>query len=216
MCPVISIVGKSNSGKTTLLVKLIAELKQRGYKLAVIKHSASGFELDQPGKDSWRFAEAGSGTVVLSSERKIALIKSVDHEATLEEVIPLIGEGFDLILTEGFTSGNAPKIEVHRKELGELRCAPEELFALVTDEALDIAVPQYSPNDVEALADLIEKRASKQSRVDEAVLLINGNPVPLNPFAEVFIHKTLMGMVSALNGAEEVKSLRISLRRGPD
>ena len=215
MFPVISIVGKSNSGKTTLLVKLIGELKQRGYKLAVIKHSASGFALDQQGKDSWRFAEAGSDTVVLSSEGRIGLTKSVDHEPTLEEVLSLIGGGVDLVLTEGFSGEGAPKIEVHRKELGGLRCNPEEIFALVTDETLDIAVPQYSPNDIGALADLIGERASALSRAEETHLLINGTPVPLNPFVKDFIHKTLLGMVSALNGAEEVRNLRISLQRGP-
>lgn len=216
MFPVISIVGKSNSGKTTLLEKLIPELRQRGYNLAVIKHSASGFELDPPGKDSWRFTEAGSGTVVLNSERKIALIKTVDHEATLEEIIPLLGEGFDLVLTEGFIDGNIPKIEVHRKELGELLCTPEEIFALVTDEHLDIAVPQYSPGDIEAIADLIEKRASALDGAEEPLLLINGTTMLLNPFTKDFVRKTLLGMVSALNGAEEVRNLRISLRRGPD
>ena len=215
MFPVISIVGKSNSGKTTLLEKLVGELKQREYNLAVLKHCASSFELDQPGKDSWRLAEAGSDTVILSSAQKIALIKSVDHEATLEEIIPLIGEGFNLVLTEGFKDGNAPKIEVHRKGLGELLCSPEELFALVTDEPLDIAIPQYSPSDVEALADLIEKRAFALDRTEETLLLINDTPMPLNPFVKDFIHKTLLGMVSVLNDVEEIRSLRISLRRGP-
>jgi len=215
MFPVISIVGKSNSGKTTLLVKLISELRQRGYNLAALKHCASGFELDQPGKDSWRFAEAGSNAVVLSSERKIALIKSIDHEATLDDVITLIGEGFDLVLTEGFKGGSAPKIEVHRKGFGELVCTSEDIFALVTDEPLDIEVPQYSPNDVGALADLIEKKASDIRMSDETVLLINDAPISLNPFVKDLVHKTLLGMVSALNGTEDVRSLRISLRRGP-
>lgn len=215
MFPVISIVGKSNSGKTTLLLKLIAELKRRGYNPAVIKHSASGFELDQPGKDSWQFVEAGTGTVALSSEGKIAIIKSVDHEPALEEIIPLLGEDFDLILTEGFTGGDAPKIEVHRKGLGEMRCTPEELIALVTDETMNIAVPQYSPSDVGPLADLIEKRASATGRTEETRLLINGIPMLLNPSIKDFIHKTLLGMASALNGAEEVRTLRISLQRGP-
>jgi len=215
MFPVISIVGKSNSGKTTLLEKLIPELKRRGYNLAIIKHSASGFELDQPGKDSWRFAEAGSDIVVLSSERKIALTKYIDHEPTLEEIIPLIGERIDLVLTEGFSRGNFPKIEVHRKELGELRCNPEELFALVTDETMDIAIPQYSPSDIGPLVDLIEKKASALDTAEETLLLVNGTPMLLNSSSKDFIQKTLLGMVSALNGAEEVRNLRISLKRGP-
>lgn len=216
MSPIISVVGRSNSGKTTLLEKLIGELGRRGYNLAILKHCAHGFELDQPGKDSWRFAEAGSGTVVLSSTSKFALIKSIDHEATLEELQHTLGENFDLILAEGFSGDHAPKIEVHRKGFGDLLSPPEELFALVTDEPLDIAIPQYSPNEVGALADLIEKKAPALSSDEETFLFINDTPIPLNPFAKNFIHKTLLGMISALDGTEEVRSLRISLRRGPD
>jgi len=211
---VISIVGKSDSGKTTLLERLIGELKRRGHNLATIKHSVPDFELDHPGKDSWRLAEAGSNAVVLSAPQKIAFIKPVDREATLEELLYLIGENFDLVLTEGFRGSNAPKIEVHRKELGGLLCSPEELFALVTDEPLDIPVPQFSPGEVEALVDLMEKRFLAVPEAEETLLIINDTPIPLNPFVKGIIHKTLLGMVSALKGAEEVRSLRISLRRG--
>ena len=211
---VISIVGRSSSGKTTLLEKLIGGLKRRGHSLATIKHSVSGFDLDQPGKDSWRLGEAGSGAVVLSSPQRIALIKPVDREASLEELLYLVGGDFDLVLTEGFKSSSTPKIEVHRKELGGLLCSPEELFAVVTDEPLDIAVPQFSPGEVEALADLVEKRFLALREVEETLLIINDTPIPLNPFVKSVIHKTLLGMVSVLRGAEEVRSLRISLRRG--
>lgn len=214
MSVVISIVGRSSSGKTTLLESLIGELKQRGYNLATIKHSVSGFDLDRPGKDSWRLTEAGSGAVVLSSPQKVALIKSVNREATLEELLYLIGGDFDLVLTEGFKGSNTPKIEVHRKELGGLLCSPEELFALVTDEPLDIAVPQFSPGEVEALVDLVQEKFLTPRELEETFLIINDTPIPLNPFVRSVIHKTLLGMVSALRGAEEVRSLRISLRRG--
>ena len=127
------------AGKTTLLEQLIGELKQRGYHFAVIKH-AQDFDLDKPGKDSWRLAQAGSEVVVLSSPHKLALIKQVEHEATLEELSHLAGENLDFILTEGFKRGKALKIEVHRKGLGELLCSPEELFAIVTDEPLEVDI----------------------------------------------------------------------------
>jgi len=214
MSVVISIVGRSSSGKTTLLESLIGGLKRRGYSLATIKHSVSGFDLDQPGKDSWRLGEAGSGAVVLSSPQKIAFIKPVDREAALEELLCLVGGDFDLVLTEGFRSSSTPKIEVHRKELGGLLCSPEELFAVVTDEPLDIAAPQFSPGEVEALVDLVEKRFLALREPEETLLIVNDTPIPLNPFVKSVIHNTLLGMVSALRGAEEVRSLRISLRRG--
>ncbi|MFC1926035.1 molybdopterin-guanine dinucleotide biosynthesis protein B [Chloroflexota bacterium] len=214
MSLIISFVGRSNSGKTTLLEKLVSELKRRGYNLAIIKHCASGFDLDQPGKDSWRFAKAGGDTVVLSSASQIAFTKSVDREATLEELIDRIDGEYDLVLTEGFKNGNAPKIEVHRRGSGELICSAEELVAIVTDEPLDIAAPQYSPDDVEALADLIEKRVIAPGEVEETLLFVNDTPIPLNPFVKGIMQKTLLGMVSSLKGVDEVRSLRISLRRG--
>jgi molybdopterin-guanine dinucleotide biosynthesis protein B len=213
MSVIISIVGKSNSGKTTLLESLIGELKQRGYNLAVVKHSVPDFDLDRPGKDSWRFAKAGSDTVVLSSPQKMALIKKLDRETTLDDLLYLLGEDFDLVLTEGFKSSHAPKIEVHRSGLGGLVGSPEELFALVTDEPLDVAVPQYSPSEVKALVDLIEKRFFPQGKVEETLLFINGTSIPLNLFVKNIIHNTLLGMVSALKGVEEVKNIRVSLRR---
>lgn len=210
----ISVVGRSKSGKTTLLENLVGELKRRGYNLATIKHTVHDFDLDHPGKDSWRLAKAGSDTVVLSSPRKLALIKPVHRDITLEELFHLIGEGFDLILVEGLKDSSLPKIEVHRKELGDLTCSPQELFAVVTDERLDIAVPQFSPGDVGPLVDLVEQESLAWRETDETSLIVNDAPLPLDHLAERVIHKTLLGMVSALTGVEEVTSLRISLRRG--
>ena len=114
MSAIISFVGRSNSGKTTLLESLIGELKQRGHSVATVKHSVHDLELDHPGKDSWRFAEAGSDAVVLGSPKKVALIKRVDREATLEDLLRLIGDDYELILVEGFKDSNTTKIEVHR------------------------------------------------------------------------------------------------------
>ncbi|MBM4463941.1 MAG: molybdopterin-guanine dinucleotide biosynthesis protein B [Chloroflexi bacterium] len=210
----ISVVGRSNAGKTTLLEKLVGELKRRGCNLATIKHVASDFDLDRPGKDSWRLAKAGSDTVVLSSPRELALIRPVKRETTLEELLHLVGEGFDLILIEGFKNSSLPKIEVHRRELGGLLTSPEELLALVTDERLDIAVPQFSPGEVEALADLIEKKSLAKRRTDDILLTVNGTPISLNPFVKRIIGNTLLGMVSSLSDVEEVTSLRISIQKG--
>lgn len=213
MPPIIFIVGKSNSGKTTIVERLIVEFKRRGYRVATIKHEAYGFDIDKPGKDSWRHAQAGSDAVVLSSSQKLALIKNVDHEPSTAELARLIGTDFDIIIVEGFKQGKGLKIEVHRKELGELVCDPREITAVVTDEPLALDVPQFHPDDASALAELIEKRlpASKE----ETTVFINGKPVPLSPFPQEFISKTLLGMVSALKGIEEPQSIDISVTRKP-
>jgi molybdopterin molybdotransferase len=158
MVPVVSIVGKSKSGKTVLMEQLIAEFKRKGHRIAAVKHSRGGIEMDHPGKDSWRFAQAGSDAVLVSSPGKLAFIRSLDHDLTVEEILPLVGSGFDLVLVEGFKKSKTPKIEVHRKALGgDLLFSPEELIAIVTDEPLDTSVVQFPWDDAVAVADFIER-----------------------------------------------------------
>ena len=157
MSLVVSVVGRSNSGKTTLLEKLIVELKRRGYTVAAVKHSGSDFQLDHPGKDSWRLAEAGSDAVLLVSSHRMAFLQKTTHPPTLGDVIEFLGDKFDFVLVEGFKESDIPKIEVHRRELGNLLSPPEKLLAVVTDEQLDVTVPQFSSRDGVALVDLLEK-----------------------------------------------------------
>jgi len=162
--PIVSIVGRSESGKTLLVEQLIGEFRRRGYKIAALKHSHCGdIEVDQPGKDTWKFAQAGSDAVCISSPRKLAFIKKSDHDLRVDEVLPIIGNEFDVVLVEGFKKSNLPKIEVHRKELGDdLLCSPEELSAIVTDGPLDSSLadnyklPIISWADTAAIADFIE------------------------------------------------------------
>jgi molybdopterin molybdotransferase len=156
--PTVSIVGKSQSGKTVLMEQLIAEFKRRGYKVAALKHSHGGMEIDHPGKDSWKFAQAGSDAVCISSPDKLSFIKKLDHDLNIEEIMPIVGPEFDLVLAEGFRKSKIPKIEVHRKELGDdLLCSLEELSAIVTDGSLDTDITQLSWGDTVAVADFIEK-----------------------------------------------------------
>lgn len=166
MVPIVSIIGKSNVGKTTLLERLVGELKRRGYRIAVIKHLGRSVELDHPGKDSWRLAQAGADAVIASSPEKLVLIKPMEHDATLEELCHFISADFDLILTEGYIQDKAPKIEVHRKKFGgDLLSSHQQLLAVVTDEPLDISLPQYSTDDIKGLTDFIEQRfISKQDK----------------------------------------------------
>lgn len=156
MIPIISVVGKSGVGKTTLLEKLIAELKRRGYRVATVKHDVHGFEIDQPGKDSWRLAQAGSDTVVIASPKKLALIKSLDRELALSEIAPFL-EDVDIVLTEGYKREGMPKIEVSRREKGaELVCTRDELLAIVSDQPFELDIPQFSFEDIVGIVDLLE------------------------------------------------------------
>lgn len=160
--PIISVVGRSDSGKTTLLEKLIPELKRRGYRVATVKHHFHpGFEIDQPGKDTWRHAQAGSDHVVIAAPDKVASIRRVEREPTLDEIAAGITD-VDIILTEGYKRAGTPKIEVVRSARSrEPLCTPDELIALATDVPVDLDVPQFDLEDAAGLVDLIEERFLK-------------------------------------------------------
>lgn len=157
--PIICIVGYSNVGKTTLLEKLLPELKRRGYRIATIKHHGRpGFEIDQPGKDTWRHAQAGSEHVVIVAPDKVASIRRVSREPTLDEIAATISD-VDLILVEGYKQSDKPKIEVFRAACSqEPLCTPEELLAFVADVSLSSDIPCFNMDNITALADLIETR----------------------------------------------------------
>lgn len=157
MIPVISIVGKSNCGKTTYLEKLIAELKSRGYKIATIKHDVHGFDIDKPGKDTWRHAQAGADIVCISSPWKMAMIKKVDQELLLDQVVEYI-DGVDIIFTEGYKRESKRKIEVFRQEACDAPlCSKEELLAMASDTKIHEGVPTFDVNDAVSMADFLEQ-----------------------------------------------------------
>ena len=214
MHQIISIVGKSKSGKTTLLEGLIAELKRRGYKVAIIKHSGEDPELDTVNKDTWRLSQAGSEISAISSEHKLAVFKQLEHDISPQELSYFVSWDYDLILTEGFKQSNYPKIEVHRKEQGrDLVSAPKQLLAVVTDEPLNVEVPQFSRNEVLKIADLIESMILSRQREGNLDLLINGTYIPTDKSFQDLLERTLIPMVSGLKDSKEVNSLHISLRR---
>jgi molybdopterin-guanine dinucleotide biosynthesis protein MobB len=156
--PVVSVVGKSDSGKTTLMERLIRELTDRGYRVGSVKHHVHDFDIDVPGKDSWRHSRAGAAVTLVSSPSKLGMTRVMDHEATREELLGLAHD-VDILLTEGYRRAGNVRIEVSRRARStELVCESSELFALVTDNAeLEIgAVPVFALDDVRGLADLVE------------------------------------------------------------
>jgi molybdopterin-guanine dinucleotide biosynthesis protein MobB len=157
--PVITIIAKSGSGKTTFMEKLIRELKGRGYRVGTVKHhSHRGFDIDHPGKDSWRHAQAGSEYVVIASPDKIASYRQLERELTLDEVLASM-QGIDIILVEGYRQAGKPTLEVVREQIGlELISSPEQRLAVISDAPLDVEGDQFGLEDVKEVADLIESR----------------------------------------------------------
>ena len=158
MPSIISVVGKSKSGKTTLIEKLIPELKKRGYRIGTIKHAFHEFHLDKKGKDSRRHKAAGADTVIVASRDRIAMVKN-ENPVSLESIEKYFDD-VDLVITEGFKKESRPKIEVCRADRNkEPLCKDDKtLFALVTDTDIIFNVPTFGLEEIEALADLIEKK----------------------------------------------------------
>jgi molybdopterin-guanine dinucleotide biosynthesis adapter protein len=156
---VFGLAGWSGSGKTTLVARLLPELTRRGIAVSTVKHAHHSFDLDQPGKDSWRHREAGASEVMIASERRWALIH--EHrgapepplDALIRQMTPV-----DLLLVEGFKRGSHAKLEVHRPSLGKpLLCREDpHIVALASDAPVaGIAVPCFALDDVAGIARVI-------------------------------------------------------------
>ncbi len=149
------VVGSSDAGKTTLVEKLVREAVARGYRVGTIKHDGHGFELDREGKDSWRHKRAGAHTTVISSAHQVGVVRDVEQELGVEELISAYLGHVDLVVVEGYKRGPWPKLEVHRAETGRpLVSSPDGgLLAVATDEPLEVDVPQLGLDDAAGLLD---------------------------------------------------------------
>jgi molybdopterin-guanine dinucleotide biosynthesis adapter protein len=213
MIPIISIVGKSDSGKTTLIEKLVPELTRKGYRVATVKHDVHGFEVDREGKDSWRHKQAGAHTVIISSPQKIALIRDVEKDSTLDEIRRRWVQDVDLLLSEGYKKDVQPKIEVFRKEKHKkLLCTKKDnLIAIVSDRKFNVGVPCFHLEDMKGLSNFIEKEFLKSKKEKEVTLRVDEKPIPMTPFVREFLTKTIKGMLSALRGCETSKRIEIHI-----
>jgi molybdopterin-guanine dinucleotide biosynthesis protein B len=214
MLPVVCIVGHSRSGKTTLVEKLIAELGERGLRVAAVKHTGGSFEMDRPGKDTWRYGEAGCETVAILGPESSAVLRRRRRGDPQDELLRHVDGDSDLVLVEGLHNGRSPKIEVHRAALARgLRCAPDELLAVVTDEPLEVPCRQIASDAITEIADLLVEEIVGPA-AGGAALEVNGKPVPLGSFTQRVIADTIVGLVSTLKGVDEIASLSVTIRRG--
>jgi molybdopterin-guanine dinucleotide biosynthesis protein B len=157
--PIVIIAGRSRSGKTTLIEGLIPELKKRGLRVGSIKHHKEGdFDIDHPGKDSWRHKKAGAEKTVISSPTRISLVIDADHDHKPDELMHFFNE-MDIILVEGYKEEDMPKVEIFRQELHDspLFLKDPGLIAVMTNSTLKIGVPVLGLNDITGLADLLVK-----------------------------------------------------------
>lgn len=157
---IISIVGKSDSGKTTLLEKLVFELTGRGYRIGTVKHAHDGFDMDKAGKDSWRHRKAGAHATLVMDDVNIALIRS-DSSGYIERMKTYL-QDVDIILAEGFKGQKLPKIEIFREDgrhKAPMFMEEDTLIAFVTDSLFrpyNPVIPVFGLEDIHLLAGFIE------------------------------------------------------------
>ncbi|MBA3004777.1 MAG: molybdopterin-guanine dinucleotide biosynthesis protein B [Desulfurivibrio sp.] len=217
MPPVIAFIGQPDSGKTTLLEKLIPELRRRGYRIGTIKHHVHAFEMDKPGKDTWRHKQAGASTVALSSPTGLGIIHDVDGDLSIEELVGRYYGDIDLVITEGYKRLGLPKIEVFRRALhGEpLPDRDKTWVAMVSDAPGPEDIPCFALDDIIGLANFLENRFIKPFPRQKTSLLVNGQPVYLNSFVESFLRQAITGMTCSLKGCQDPREIIITIRQTP-
>jgi molybdopterin-guanine dinucleotide biosynthesis protein B len=169
---IIGLAGWSGSGKTTLITKVLPVLIGRGLKVSTLKHAHHGFDLDKPGKDSFMHRASGATEVIISSERRWAVL----HELRGEEEwdLPALlskASAVDLVLVEGFKREPFPKLEIFRRENGKPLLHPDDphIVAVASDAPVPEAkVPVIDLNNIEAIADLLFQQAVPIDQVTEA------------------------------------------------
>ncbi|NNG01382.1 MAG: molybdopterin-guanine dinucleotide biosynthesis protein B [Desulfobacteraceae bacterium] len=163
--PIICISGFSGSGKTTLIVGLISHLTREGFRVGTIKHDVHGFNIDQPGKDSYRHKEAGASAAIITSPTRFAMVADTDEDRSPESYLPLMS-GLDIVVAEGFKRAKLPKIEVFRPETGKGRACENDpyLIAMASNASLDTDVPRFPLDATRQIADFIIDRLKLQKK----------------------------------------------------
>lgn len=166
MVPIVSIVGHSGSGKTTLIERIIPKLKAKGYKIGTIKHDAHHFDIDHEGKDTWRMTNSGADTVVISSKNKMAMVRILEEEKSIDEMASWLFNDVDIIITEGYKTSDKPKIEVVRYD-GIITNPQNNLIAIALNTSVGefLSLPadfndiiKFHMEDIDSITAFIEDR----------------------------------------------------------
>jgi len=156
---IVAIVGKSDSGKTTLIEKLIPELLGIGLRVGTVKHRSHGFDIDHPGKDSWRHGQAGAQAYVVASPDRLAFVTKLDDELPLTTIARRFFGGFDLVVVEGYKYAAPHRVELFRLAAGHATplCGPGESLAVITDAPIEHE-HRFALDDARGLARFLAAR----------------------------------------------------------
>ncbi len=212
---IISMVGFSNSGKTTLLEKMIPLLKAEGYSVGIVKHTEHNFPLEQPGKDSYKFGQAGAEGVALVGSGQIGFLGKLDETEPL--ILDRIEQSFffgrDIILTEGFKKGGKPKIAVLTKGKEEelLKEIDGSIVATVGEVPVRADLPHFKPDDPEGLVKILVDRFLKDRKKPSIRVILDGKNIPLSQFVQEMVQSSIRGLLSPLKGFKESRNIEVKI-----
>jgi len=212
------IVGRSDVGKTTLILKLVPELIKRGYRVGVVKNCPHGFDLDREGKDSWKFYQKGAEGVFLASPQRFAFVERIkeEREEDILKYFSLLFYNFDVVLVEGFSNlREIKKIELLREGISQkINPSLEKVIAVVSDFEINTDKPVFNPQEIGKIVDFMEKVMEKIT--DKVEVIVNGEKLPLNFFLKKMVRNLALAVVDPLkrkDEKEEIKEVIIKVSR---
>jgi molybdopterin-guanine dinucleotide biosynthesis protein B len=217
MIPIISIIGSVKSGKTFFIEALVGELKRRKYKVGAIKHSAHSFEVDKPGKDSFRLKECGSDIGGIFSNDSIALVEDLSGS---EDIFKLIFDNFysmDIVFVEGYKKGKFPKILVLtsgdvKKETGAF--GKDEIIAVVGESRVETDLNYFGRYEIKKVADFLVENFIKVYAAKEVELFVNEKSVVLNYQMQKVFKNIITGAVKSLKGLDgDIESIDLRYKK---
>ncbi len=236
---IVSIIGYSNSGKTTLVEKLVPLIRKKGLRVGTVKHSSHGFSIDHPGKDSFRHKASGSEISVLSGPDSVALVRDTKASWGLGKIVKQYLQEMDIVLAEGYKNEEFLKIEImdksrntseeigkhhgpvssKEKNAGERIFSDEDqnLAAIVCDQEVDTKKKHFRRNDIELIGEYIYElyqadrfKSGEDRNID---VKINGKIIALNPFVKDILYQGITGMVGALKKTETMEDIDIRISK---
>ena len=218
MIPVISFVGHHNSGKTTFATQVVRILKEKGYKVAVLKSTKHKNILkDTEGKDSFKYRQSGALAVGIVTPEELILFKDIG-KINLQHLAFLLFSDCDIVICEGFKRSDVPKFEVYRKGIQESPLYPElsNVIGVISDTELP-DVKNFSIKEPEKVADFIEKEFL--GKKEEMELFVDGKKIPLKPFVMAALKGVVLGFIKNLKGVDRRSSkveIRLSLEENSE